>query len=372
MNNIDFKKYLAIHSPGYVIEIYKDNKSEEHIYGYKTITPNKEKVASNTLYDIASLTKVFTSTLIYMAYEEGLIKLDNNIYNIDNSFINLKETTILDLLSHNKNIWTDGYLGDAKNKEEFYKTLYSAYKKSDTPTYSDTDYIILSTILEKIYHKPFDIICQEKIFNPLNMTNTTFNPDNKRCASNNYEYKNNTVIDNITPGLIHDTKARIAKELGINLGNASIFTTGSDLLTFLKTFLDCSLLKKDTIEYMLKHRNTNEENYKFLKELHHETNINIMYDKLLNDNYPDLPKTYNFMGVRYRNIIDKINDVPNNASDNSISFSGYTGPMFTIDFDKNIIVIIMCNVIHNSHLSRYVRKELTTEIMNKIFDNITL
>ena len=76
------------------------------------------------------------------------------------------------------------------------------------------------------------------------------------------------------------------------------------------------------------------------------------------------------MGTRYRNVIDELNDVPDKASDNSISFSGYTGPMFTIDFDNKIIVLIMCNIIHNSKLDREERKILTFEIINKIFNNI--
>lgn len=83
-----------------------------------------------------------------------------------------------------------------------------------------------------------------------------------------------------------------------------------------------------------------------------------------------MPRTYNNMGLRYKNIIDDLNDVPYKASENSVSFSGYTGPMFTIDFDNQIIVIIMCNIIHNSRLNRYERKALTEEIMNKIFDNL--
>ena len=76
------------------------------------------------------------------------------------------------------------------------------------------------------------------------------------------------------------------------------------------------------------------------------------------------------MGTRYRNIIDSLNDVPNAASDNTISFSGYTCPMFSMDFDNKVIVLIMCNIIHNSKLNREERKALTVEIMNKIFDNI--
>ena len=371
MIDFDLSYYLNIHSPGYVIEIFKNNEIFEYVYGNKSIKPIKEITTKDTLYDIASLTKVFTATIIYMAYEEGLIDINDYVYDIDSHFKNLKTVKIIDLLSHNQEIWTNGYLGNAKDKDEFYKILYSSYVKSNVPTYVDTHYIILSTIIESIYNDKFENICNEKIFKPLNMNNTTFNPDPNNCASNNYEYNSSNIINNIYPGLIHDTKGRVAKEFGINLGHASLFTTGSDLMIFLKTFINNTLLKKDTIKLMLEHRNTNKENYDTLKRIFNGTDINEMYEKLLiSKSEIILPRTYNNMGTRYRNDIKKMNDVPNKASDNSISFSGYTGPMFTIDFDNNIIVIIMCNVIHNSKLNKFERKEKTIEIMNMIFDNI--
>ena len=58
------------------------------------------------LYDIASLTKTYTATLIYIAYEENKLNLNDTIFALDNQFINLKEVTVLDLLSHNQELWT--------------------------------------------------------------------------------------------------------------------------------------------------------------------------------------------------------------------------------------------------------------------------
>jgi len=81
-------------------------------------------------------------------------------------------------------------------------------------------------------------------------------------------------------------------------------------------------------------------------------------------------RTYNNMGTRYKNAIDLLNDVPNEASSNAISFSGFTGPMFTIDFDKKIIVVIMANVMHNTTLTRDERKNGIVVFMNYIFEQI--
>lgn len=199
MKYINLEKYYESHSPSYVIEIYNNGETKEYVYGNKAVIPKVEKATKNTLYDIASLTKVFTATLIYMAYEEKIINLNDNIYDINSNFKNLKKVTILDLLSHNQNIWTNGYLGDAKSKEEFYNILYSAYVKENIPTYVDTHYMILSTILETIYKESFEKICKNKIFDKLNLKNTTFNPKHDMCASNNYQHVDNEIIDYIYP-----------------------------------------------------------------------------------------------------------------------------------------------------------------------------
>ena len=231
--------------------------------------------------------------------------------------------------------------------------------------------MILSTILEKIYNKPFNKLCEEKIFKVLNLNNTTFNPEPNRCASCNYEHINDKVLNNIYPGMTHDTKARIAKELGIYTGHAGIFTTGKDLLTFLSSFFNYSILKKETIELMLKHDDLNSINYNTLKSITNGTEINAMYNELIDTELKKkICKTYNYFGTRYKNNIDILNDVPYNASDNTVSFSGYTGPMFTIDFDNKIIIVIMSNIVNNNTLPRDERKYLMFKLMDNIYNNI--
>ncbi len=368
---LNLKNYTKFHSPGYIVEIYNNGNSQEIIVGNREIKPTVKECNVDTLYDIASLTKVFTATLIYIAYEEEKLNIYDYIKNIDDRFLFLDNITIIDLLSHNQEIWTNGYLGNAKNKEEFYKILFSANIKSDFPTYVDTHYIILSTILEKIYNKSFDKILEEKIFNRLNLKKTTVKPKGNNIASNNYETLNNETIDYIKPGLIHDTKARVGKSFGIITGHASIFTTGSELMEFLKSFFNNSLLSQEIINLMLNHSDRNTGNYQILKNIVSNGDINQMYQNAIKTNLElKLMKTYNNMGVRYRNNIKDLNDIPSNCSNNSITFSGYTGPSFLVDFDKKIIIVIMCNVMHNTKLNRFERKHITDKIIEDIYNKI--
>ena len=343
------RNFLNIHSPGYVIEMFYNNTNLEFVLGNKSILPIEIPTSKNVLYDIASLTKLFTAVLIYKAYEENLLNLDQSVFSINNKFIYLQDITILDLLCHNQEIYTNGYLGDAKTIQEFNEILYSAYVLKTVPTYVDVDYIILANILEKIYKSSFDKIIHQKIIKPLKLKSTTFKPNFKNCASSNYESIDDTVITDLPLGVVHDKKARNAQKLGIYTGHAGLFSTGEDMMKFLMTFFDYSLLKKETIQLMLQHNDINNYNLKILK------------------NY--INKDYNFMGCRYHNDILEKNDVPLCLSKNSITFSGYTGPMFVIDFEQKIIVLVMCNVLHNTHLDRVTRKNKTSEIINFILDN---
>ena len=367
MNTKEFMKKYSSYSPSYVIEVFNKGDIEEYVIGNKTVIPNIVETTSDTLYDIASLTKVFTSVLVYIAYEENKIDLNSSIYDIDNNFVNLKNIKVIDLLSHNQNVWTDGYLGDVKSKEEFYKLLYTAYIKDTLPTYVDVHYIILSTLLEKIYKTNYKTLCINKIFNKLDLKSATFDPNPLLCASNNYEHIEDKTIDYIDLGLIHDTKGRKGKELGIYLGHASIFINGKDLLKFLKSFFDYSLLKKETIDFMLKHKDIDNMNYNLLKKLSTKTDINEMYKEVKDFKYI---KAINNMGTLYRNGIKEINDIPVNASINSIFFSGYTGPMFLIDFDKKVIIVVMCNAIHNSYMNRDQRKKEEIKIINDCYNEL--
>ena len=123
---------------------------------------------------------------------------------------------------------------------------------------------------------------------------------------------------------------------------------------------------------MLKHKNWNKKNYDVLKNyILDENDVNKMYEKSI-EKYPQLKiiKIYNNMGTRYLNNISLLNDVPNICSPKTITFSGHTDPTFIIDFDKKVIIVIMCNVMHNTTLSRTERKNITTNIINELCKKI--
>lgn len=320
---INWPEYLAKHSPNYVIEIFADNKTQEILIG--------DRARPDTLFDIASLTKTFTATLIYLAYEEGKLNLSDLVTSLDQNFINLHSVTILDLLAHKQNIWTAGYLGDAKSRADFNHILYSAYVRKKVPTYTDVHYMILARILETIYQQDYATLIQQMIASPLGINSLTFRPEKSRLLENHdYDDCGRKVV--VPLGKVHDYKARRAQELGFATGHAGIFITGADLLKFLQALLNNKLLKPATIQLALEQTG----------------------------NY------YNNFGTRHSLTRVEINDVPPACSEHTTTLSGYTGPMFMIDFERKNIVVIMCHLLADTKLGRLERKKLTEELMNKI------
>lgn len=387
---IDLDKFLDKHSTGYVIKTakYINNSFEidTTVAGKAQVYPETEKMTKKHLFDIASLTKVFTSIVVYRSIERNMIKLNDIIYNIDNRFVNLKDVSILDLLAHRVEIWTDGYLGDATSKEDFYKKLFNSKVRRYHRCYIDAHYMILSTLLEKIYNQKFNEIVKQEILLPLNLNDTTFDPEGRQfIVSNNYGLVGEKMVEDIHPGAIHDTKARVAKSFGIYLGHAGIFTTADDLIKVLFSLVDEkeTILKNETINLMLSHDNINEELYKSMilyakeREISVNTiNLNDIYEEIhakcndKTDFFDYVFRSYNNMGTRFKNPIIAKNDVPEEASDNTIVFSGYTGPGFLIDFDKKIVILVMSNVCHMSKLSREERKELSLELITKLYNKM--
>lgn len=327
--NEKLKKYVRLHIPGYVVSVYDDGIEREVVFGNRVVRPEMKNCNSDTLYDIASLTKVYTAVLIYMAYEEGKLDILSEVKAVDDRFSQLEKVRIVDLLCHNQEVWTEGFLGDAKSREEFDRILCSARVKSEKPTYIDAHYMILASMLERLHDQPFAELLRERIFEPLDLKQTTVEPTGDNIASTDYERRGMEVIEGIEPGVLHDTKARRAKELGITAGHAAIFTTSRELLGFLKALMNGKLLKRKTLDLMLQFEEGND---------------------------------YNFMGTRHKRTKQMAEGILNLCSERSIEFSGYTGPMFVMDLEKRIIIVVMCNSVHNTKMGRRERKRLTEEL----------
>ena len=177
--------------PGAVIQIKKgDHIIYKHAYGFAQkydynhyLLNPAEKMTVNTLFDIASLTKVIgTTTSIMLLVDRGILKIDDPVSMYIKAFNSpdKREITIRNLLTHTAGLyeWYPLYYR-ASNKQESYKligTLPLMFPVGEQRRYSDLGFVLLGEIIEIVSGLPLEKFMQENIFHPLHMDQTTYNP----------------------------------------------------------------------------------------------------------------------------------------------------------------------------------------------------
>jgi len=218
-------------------------------------------VTRSTIYDAASLTKpVVTATLIAMLEEEKQLDLDAPVarylprWTLWQNADWRPRVTVRHLLTH-----TSGLPAHA----EFFRTIKArqgivalamaaplAYEPGTRSVYSDLGFIVLGEILEQLTGRPLDQLARERIFAPLGMADTMFNPP-KSLLSRIAPVEDDTGFrQRLLRGEVHDENAWV---MGGVAGHAGTFSTAPDLAIFCQMILNGGiyghrrLLRRETL-----------------------------------------------------------------------------------------------------------------------------
>jgi len=181
-----------------------------------------------TIYDLASLTKVVATTAVAMSlYEEGLLDLDARVTDHLDSFP-YEEITFRHLLTHTSGLPA----GIAHHRLSFAETERRVreaplrHSPGSEVVYSDIGFINLWYALEEITGEPLPELLDRRIYGPLGMRSTSFQPGAgcKRCAPTKL-LKSGRMVR----GIVHDP---LAEKLGGVAGHAGLFSTAHDLARF--------------------------------------------------------------------------------------------------------------------------------------------
>jgi CubicO group peptidase (beta-lactamase class C family) len=249
--------------PGAVVLVSKYGEViYEKGFGYFTYDKFSPEVSRNTIYDIASLTKVIaTTTATMICIDRKLFKLDDPVYNFIPEFSeNGKEAiTIKNLLLHNSGLpaWKKFYDKNL-DADSIIKNIYAIkpeYPAGTKTVYSDLGIIVLGKIIETVTKKKLDQFCNKEIFIPLKMNNTFFNPADsvkyKIPPTEFDKYWRNKLIQ----GEVHDETSSL---LGGVAGHAGLFSTAEDLSNLIQMLLDegkyngKQLIKAETVKLFTK------------------------------------------------------------------------------------------------------------------------
>lgn len=216
--------------------------------GKDDIETNK-KSSENSKYRIGSISKMFTSALIFKTIEENKLSLNQTIESFFPMIENAKTITIGNLLNHKSGIHNftsdEEYLKyNTEPKSEAEMLVIIEKGKSDfAPNskneYSNSNYVLLSYILEKIYKKPYKSILEKNIIKPLGLKNTFFG--DKINLTNNEVYS-------------YDFEDKWAKQtetdMSIPMGAGAIVSNPTDLTIFIKSLFDGEIINPKSLELM--------------------------------------------------------------------------------------------------------------------------
>ncbi|KAJ8304984.1 hypothetical protein KUTeg_018567 [Tegillarca granosa] len=204
-------------------------------YGVKNMKTN-EKVSSKTLFGIASLTKAFTSTLIVKLLEDKQdIHLNTPIRIILNTSDHLFEdelrsryATLKDLLAHRLGIPSHNYIrfDDTLTRENLVSRLrhlkgHGIFR--DSFYYSNIMYGLLTYISEKLGGRTWEELVKEKLFDPLDMTASSFSTRYSRITKDVAQ----GYIDFY--GTLHQVPVELSRRWGLLCGSGCIFSNAIDM-----------------------------------------------------------------------------------------------------------------------------------------------
>ena len=222
--------------PGAVVLVGLGESTVYHkAIGRRAVLPSSEEMTPDTIFDLASLTKVVaTTTSVMMLVDEGKIGLNDRIASFIPGFERhgKGEITVRHLMTHMSGLRPDVDLVEPWSGAETAISL-AIDERPTAPAgtrfvYSDINFFLLGDIVRRVTGQTLDRFAHARIFAPLGMTTTAFVPPESwqtRIAPTDVK---------LARGIVHDPTAR---RMGGVAGHAGLFSTAADLATFCRMLL---------------------------------------------------------------------------------------------------------------------------------------
>lgn len=303
----------------------------DRAYGTFTYERTAREIDRNTIFDLASLTKVIaTTTAVMKLYDEGRIRLDTRVSDVLPAFRGGRkgEVTVEQILTHTSGLPAFLKLIDiVGTREAALDTILRTpllWGPGDTTVYSDLGMIILAEAVRAVAGVPIDRYLQENFFGPLHMTRTMFVPPpllREQAAP--------TEVDSgwrkaLVRGTVHDERAAL---LGGVAGHAGLFSTAGDLAVFMTMVMEGGIyggrryLKDSTIALFTRRRSP-----RSTRALGWDTKS----------------PTGSTAGDRF--------------SPGAYGHTGFTGTSIWVDPDRRMCVILLTNRVHPTRANTRIAK----------------
>lgn len=261
--------------PGGVLVVARDGAVVfQRAFGDRATTPSRESATTDTIFDLASLTKpVATASAIMRLAETGRLRLADPVWKHIPAWAasadgakdrpttagpapdalkpgDRRRVTLQHLLTHTAGLHPGPNFGpmhpDGAARQAIIDKIAGLPLRHAPGTffeYSDLGYILLGEVVERVSGESLDVYARRELFAPLGMADTGFNPDaarTRRTAPTEWQPDTATTATRATPramlrGVVHDANARA--QAGVS-GHAGLFSTAGDLSRFCQMMLD--------------------------------------------------------------------------------------------------------------------------------------
>jgi len=240
-------------TPGAVVLVARHGKiGYWKAFGDRALQPQSEPMTPDTIFDMASLTKVVATTPAFMLMiQNGLVRTGDRVKRFLPLFSGggKDEITVRELLTHFSGLPPDFDLsrpweGHDAAFEELYRLPTQEQPGKDF-VYSDLNFITLAEIIRVVSGRSVDVLARQEIFEPLGMTETTFNPPASwipriaptESRDSSLRYLKGSAAYSTQPlrGEVHDPTAW---RMGGVAGHAGLFSSARDLAIYCQMLLD--------------------------------------------------------------------------------------------------------------------------------------
>lgn len=235
--------------PGAVVLVGRgDRVLFKKAYGHRALVPAVEPMTTNTMFDLASLTKVVaTTTAVMSLVQDGKIRLVDPVaaYIPEFAKYGKSRVTVRHLLTHMSGLRPDLDLGEPwVGADEAIRLACEEVLTTPPGTkfvYSDINFFLLAEIVHRVSGQPFEDFVQTRIFRPLGMKDTMFLPPaslqpriapTQPCTPFGWPCEGPDM--KMLRGVVHDPTAR---RMGGVAGHAGLFSTADDLAVFCRMLL---------------------------------------------------------------------------------------------------------------------------------------
>jgi CubicO group peptidase (beta-lactamase class C family) len=291
------------------------------------MVPAARPVTERTLYDLASVTKLFTLIAVMQLASRGGLSLQDKVGGIVPRFRGLKDTSVAQVLIYEAALETPFRIDAQPDREAALTQVFSirARPPEAQRLYSDMNALVLKYVVERVSGLPFYEYIERNILRPAGMVETFSLVPPERisdCASYNYEHRilggQYRMRSDVPPGAPHDPKARLLRDGGRDLcGHAGLFSTLGDMVRLCQALLNGVLLPMDVLTKLSVHPAGQKD-------------------------HPYLGQLCFVKGPEQR-----FSEVPSWMGDRAFAQSGFTGNHVAIDPEKGVFDLFLGNRCHN-------------------------